>query len=159
MPAALTNGQKAYLAQLARRAWALDAEADSQDADSWRHEQVVKAVGKAGLTCCSQDDYGFVKGHFLNLIGEPGQALKAHVRQVANPRRVAEYKLREACRDFGLSIGYAAAICRRQNEGMGLEEVDEKRIWFLVFTIRNRGRKKVLTGGNRGNGERERMAA
>lgn len=167
MSAPLNNDQKRYLAQLARRAWNLacarargagevlpeDGErfADPllNDHDAWRHHQVAAACGKLGLRCCSQDDYGAVKAHFLNLLGQPDRALNADVHggKEANDRRIVEWKILQECKRLGLQVSYAEAICRAQNRGKGITEIDHgplgtKRLWAVLFTIRNRAAKK-----------------
>jgi hypothetical protein len=169
MSSPLSNLQKAKLAKLARRAFnrsaaiargrgedpaaaiaaaiaaALGVDAPRSDAPrstlktAFRHHHVAAACGKPGLTLCTQDDYKLVEAHFLDLLGESGRALNSLVDGAANPRRIAEHKLHQACTEFGFTLGYAEAICRRQNRGAGLQDVDAKTLWNLVFTIRNRG--------------------
>jgi hypothetical protein len=160
MSAPLTNHQKAYLAQLAARAQnrlaalargcephgPMAADACVLTPEAWRHSEVARACGKAGLRCCSQDDFKRVEAHFLHLLGEDGRALNAHVQAETEPRRVAEWKLVQACQEFGFHLAYAEAICRRQHHGAGLGEVGVKAIWQLVYTVRNRGRAKLKLG-------------
>jgi len=148
MSAPLTRSQKAYLAQLSERAFNRSAAiargrgespaTDTRTRDTWRHQQVAQACGKLGLRCCSQDDYKLVEGHFLEALGDHAQAFEAFTRAATNDRRVAEYKLREACKEAGLSLNYANAICRNQNRGANLDQVDARVLWRLVYTIRNR---------------------
>ena len=115
----------------------------SAAAEQFRHLHVAIAVRRHGLRCCLQDDYKRLEAHFLNLLGEPGAALNAHIRAETEPRRVAEYKLLEACRRAGLHLSHAEAICRRQNHGLSLDDVPAKTLWHLVFTINNRRKSKV----------------
>lgn len=139
MSAALTVGQKRYLAQLARSAWRKSAEADSLDEAGFRHEQVARACGRLGLRCCSQDHYGAVKAHFLNLLGQPGQALAADVRgrPELNERRMILWKIKARCREYGIGIGVADGICRQMTRGRGLEEAEEPRtLWNVFFKLR-----------------------
>jgi len=156
MSSPLTNIQKRTLANLARRACGLLAaqargrgsEPDWQSEEEFRHREVAKATGKAGLRCCTQSDYSAVKGHFLELLGQHGAAFNANVRAATEERRTVEYKINSACQEFGLHISYADKICRAQNHGKGLFEIENsdegvKRLWNLYFTIRNRGRSKV----------------
>lgn len=152
MSAPLSNKQKAYLAGVARRAYNMAAavargrgEVLEVGAEDWRHAEVAKACGKLGLRCCSQDDYKLVEGHFLDALQRPGEAFNAFVRGATNKRRVAEWKVVKECERFGFALGYADKICRAQNHGAGLDDVDEKALWRLVYTIRNRGngRKKA----------------
>lgn len=152
MSAPLANNQKAYLAQLATRAFNMECakargrgetvDCGRETMDTWRHAEVAKATGKAGLKCCSQSDYKAVEAHFLEMLGHHARAFNAQVRSATEDRRVIEYKITEACREFNFAISYADKICRAQNKGLGLEDVDEKHLWQIFYTIRNRGRKK-----------------
>lgn len=169
MSAKLSNKQKAYLAQLAREAFARQcAEASREegavleggifvnaflnDFEEWRHEQVARACDKLGLRCCTQDDYGAVKGHFLAMLGREGQALKAMVRGDGNPKRVADYKLNEALREAGLARGYAEAICRNMF-GVGLAEAGVKQVWKVFYTVRNRMKARKPVSQKASGGE------
>lgn len=161
MSAALSNGQKAYLAQLSDRAFnRLGAMArgrgetfyegphEATQRELFRHAEVAKACGKRGLRCCSQEDYKAVEAHFLELLGEHGRAFNAQVRAATEQRRLIEYKITEACREFGFNITYADAICRSQNHGKGIEEIDGsseaglKCLWRVFYTVRSRGLAK-----------------
>lgn len=143
----MTINQKKYLALLARRACNRAAALargrgdepgpELLDQEAFRHQAVVAACGKAGLRCCSQDDYGVVKGYLLEQLGEHGAAFEAQYHQQTNDRRVAEAVLVRECERAGLRLAYAEAICRRQYR-LGLFEASEKQIWSLVFTVRNR---------------------
>ena len=148
MAAPLTNDQKRILSPLARRAFnrelALARGRGEKLADlneqKLRHEHVARACGKLGLRCCTQDDYGAVKAHFLDLLGEHAQAFRAVHHGEGNARRVAEYKLVQACEGAGLTLAYAAKICANQFK-CALEDATEKQLWCLMFTVQNRGRK------------------
>jgi hypothetical protein len=149
MSAPLTNVQKRTLAQLARRASGLLAAKARGRGEEWiltdeefRHQEVIKAVSKAGLRCCTQNDYSAVKAHFLELLGQHGAAFNAQVRAATEERRTIEYKIVQSCKEFGFHLSYADKICRAQNHGAGLDEVDGKKLWNIFFTIRNRGRKR-----------------
>ena len=150
MSAPLTNDQKRILSQLARRAFNLDCaqargrggqpDTSTAAATGHRHQHVIAACGKHGLRCCSQDDYAAVKAHFQDLLGESGRALNSLMHGEGNKKRIAQYKLTQACRDAGLKLSYAAAICRTQYK-CALEDASEGQLWRLMFTIKNRGRK------------------
>lgn len=167
MSAPLNNKQKAYLSQLARRAFNLEAarargagdviaEGDPdggspqdpllRDAEHYRHAHVAFACGKLGLRCCSQDDYRVIEAHFLNILGEVKRAFNSFVLSATEKTRVAKYMVVQACKEFDFQIGYAEHICREQNHGASLDEVDVKTLWRIVFTIRTRGaaRKRAL---------------
>lgn len=151
MSAPLTNVQKRTLAQLARRAGGLlaaqargrGAEPDWKTEEEFRHREVIKATGKAGLRCCTQSDYSAVKGHFLELLGHHAAAFNAQVRSATEERRQIEWKITQACKEFGFHLSYADKICRAQNKGAGLDTVDDKKLWNIFFTLRNRGRSKT----------------
>jgi hypothetical protein len=144
MAAALTNGQKAYLAQLAERAfdrngkWQMaDGKVKREAVLKWRHEEVAKACGKLGLRCCSQDDYGYVKAHFLGLLGEEGMAVRAAVKQATNELRVVQWKIVNKCKEYGIPLSTAEGICRRMTRGKGLQEVEEvATLWNVFFKLR-----------------------
>lgn len=160
MSAPLTKGQKRYLSQLADRAFnraaalargageavPTDNEPHSVAAAKYRHEQVAKACGKLGLRCADQHDYKLIEGHFLELLGQHGAAFNAQLKAHTETRRQVEHKITAACAEFGFSLSYAHKICCAQNKGRGLEEVEEKQLWQIFFTIRNRGlaRRKAL---------------
>lgn len=141
MSAPLSHLQKRLLSQLARKAWEL-AEREVGTPEEFRHAEVARACGKLGLRCCSQEDYKRVEAHFLDLCGETGAALNAHLRAETEPRRQAEAVLRRELARVGLAYGYAEAICRAQNRGAAIAEVSERQIWHLVYTVRNRARNK-----------------
>lgn len=157
MSAPLSNKQKAWLSQLSARAfnrqgalargrqeYFFDDLPDAVAQEKFRHAEVAKATGKLGLRCCSQDDYKAVEGHFQELLGNHGAAFKSQVKAATETRRLVEYKITQACEEFGFALSYANKICTVQNHGATLEEVDEKKLWQIFYTIRNRGlaRKK-----------------
>lgn len=152
MSAPLTNGQKAYLAQLATRAFNFECakahgrgetpDTSSATRETFRHQEVIKACGKNGLRCCSQDDYKLIEAHFLELLGQHAQAFNAQVRAATEDKRLVEYKIVQACKEFGFAMSYADKICRAQNKGAGLQDVSEKTLWTVFYTIRNRGLKR-----------------
>lgn len=155
MSAPLSNKQKAWLSQLSVRAfnrlgalargrqeYFYDDLPESVAQEKFRHAEVAKACGKLGLRCCSQDDYKLVEAHFQELLGHHGQAFNAQVKAATETRRVVEHKIVEACREFGFALSYANKICTAQNHGATLEEVDEKKLWHIFYTIRNRGLKR-----------------
>ena len=148
MSAPLSKVQKRYLSQLARRALnqvrALArgrGEEFTATDDDWRHEEVIVACGKAGLRCCSQDDYKIVEAHFLERLGAHGAAFNAQVRAATEKRRQAEAVLCRELAAAGLRLGYAAAICERQNK-CTLFDATERQLWHLVYTVRNRAAAK-----------------
>lgn len=167
---ALSKIQKAHLAQLARRAFnrahamrqaehaaqmqpaaaatlqealhALEVDGSNAAFESWRHAHVANACGKHGLRCCDQLDYKTVEAHFLQLLGQDGRALNAHVRAETEPRRQAETVLTEACRRWGFHLNYAANLCQKIHK-VSLFDASTGTIWKLIYTINNRGRARA----------------
>lgn len=139
----LTRGQKARLAMLAAKAYA-HQRVCGMSVDEWRHEVAWQTCGRR-ISEAVQRDYSDLKAAFLDLAGEPEQAFRQHVRGVDHKRRVALYKLREACEERGLHESYPASICMTQFR-CGLEDATAKQLWCLVFTVRNRRQK---TDGHR----------
>lgn len=140
----LSNTQKAELCIRARDAWeALRRQRPElvEGLDDFRHAQVMHAVGKPGLTACTQDDFLPVRARFLELNGQSGAALNAHLAHGTEPKRVAMHKLNEALARAGLPLAYAAAIAKRQHK-VTLDDLTVKQIWNLTFTINNRGTAK-----------------
>ena len=138
MAAPLTNAQKRYLSQLSRQAWRASPEADALDEGTYRRNEVAAACGKLGLRCCSQDDYGAVKGHFQNLLGHPGQALKTMVQgdPEANQRRVVEFKIMNRLTRLGEPLSYGESICRRMTRGAeSLTSAATKTLWKVFFAL------------------------
>jgi hypothetical protein len=66
----LFHARQAYDAQLAAGV------VDDQDFNSWRHEQVMAAVGKPGLTACSHEDFRPLRAHFFTLAGRDSAAFR-----------------------------------------------------------------------------------
>lgn len=154
MSAALSHKQKRYLSELAARAFdRADVEADgnlypglavSTARGEFRREQVVQACGKAGLRCCSQDDYKLVEAHLLKLCREDARAFNAGVAAHTDGVRRARHILRDELEQAGLAPAYAAAICRNQFK-VELDSASEKQVWALIFTIRNRAKARRRT--------------
>jgi hypothetical protein len=150
MAAPLTNKQKAYLSRLARDAWQTNPDADALDEASFRRAEVARACGKAGLRCCSQDDYGAVKGRFLDLLGRPDEALRAmvHGHPASNQRRVVEAKIFRALNDLGQGLSYAEGICRQMTRGAeSLTSAEPRTLWKVFFALQYQAK-------NAQNGER-----
>ena len=146
----LTNQQKAYLAQLARRAWNLACarargrREPTPDFDPWRHEQIARACHKHGLTCADQGDYKLIEAHFLDLLGHHAQAFEANLRAATEPKRQAHAVLLKNLQAFRLHISYAEHICRCQSK-CELIDATPHQLWRVIYTIRNRRYHKTRT--------------
>ncbi|WP_043585339.1 hypothetical protein [Geminisphaera colitermitum] len=149
-----TNDQKARVAQLARRAY--DAQPDREEFElinshlsktacfeEWRKWQTGKATGgvQSLRECVSELHYLPLLAHFSDMLGESGRALNMLLRHAEEGRIRVFFKLQEALAERDLNEGYAAAICRRQYK-CDLGDAEEKQLWHLFFTIKNR-RKAV----------------
>lgn len=140
MSAPLTNGQKRHLSTLARQAWhQAGPELDGISEGDFRHQEVVKACGKIGLRCADQNDYKLIEGHFFELLGLHSAAFNAQLRAATETKRVVSHKIMQACREFGFHLSYAESICRNQNHGRTLDQLEEKALWRVFYTVRNRG--------------------
>lgn len=126
---------------------------------TWRHEQVKLAVGKNGLRLCSQLDYQGLRRHFLHLLGEDGQALKADLRHQSEPTRQARAVLAKALQRWGFHSSYAEAICRNQYK-VELDDATPKQIWQIVYTVNKRGAKRKREAlSSAANMQKEEVAA
>ena len=140
MSAPLSKLQKRHLSQLARQAWSkAGPELDGISEEDFRHQEVAAACGKLGLRCCDQNDYKLVEGHFLDKLGHHRAAFAAQLRAATETRRLVSHKITGACTEFGFHLSYADKICRAQTQGRGLDEIEEKALWRIFYTVRNRG--------------------
>jgi hypothetical protein len=131
----LTRNQKAGLSILARRAYDHQRVTGSTP-DQWRHEQAIRACGLR-ISEATQQHWADLKSAFQILAGEDGKAFQTQVREGDNKRRIAMYKLTQACRERGLHPSYPAAICHTQFK-VPLAEASAKQLWCLFYTITNR---------------------
>ncbi len=158
--APLTAKQRKALATLARRAFAEAGKRGGAEPgesfDDWRHRQVSIATGgrASGLTSATNRQYRAIRGRLRHLAGDGGGAFADAMRD-SGERADAEQALHlilAACREFGLSRGYAEAICKARAKGRGLDSVAAsaregdgraaKLLSQILYTVRNRGRKK-----------------
>ncbi len=133
----LSREQKANLAILARRAFAVRSAAHpGVNADTWRREESIRAVGKR-ITEATQGDYLRLRAHFEDLAGQSDKALRTLWQEDNQATKVAYRRLCIECRQRGLALSYPGAICQKQFH-CALNEATAKQLWCLVFTIRNR---------------------
>ena len=142
MPAAglLTSSQRQALARLARRAWSAARErgATAADFDTWRHDQVQQVTGQPGLRHLTQQHFRRVRGHFLHLLGNDDSALRDIIAaETEGPRQTLFILARETTK-AGLPMAYPAAIARNRFHNQNLDELTEKQLWMLIYTVRNR---------------------
>ncbi len=143
----LSNEQKARLCMLSRQAFAVVHGRDpatTAEADAFRHAEVEKATGKHGLTLCVQGDYKTIEAWLLDLAGMSGAAFEAQLAQGTEAKRLALYKLDEACKAAEKTLAYAAAICRSKHK-CALGDATSNQIWKLVFEMKKRAVKQPKT--------------
>lgn len=138
--------QTRHLALLALRAFRLECAkargrgeqpaTDKAAFEAFRHDAVIRAVGKAGLRCCGQGDFKFVEAELLNILGETGKAFEAQLRAQTENRRQVEWKICRLCEEIGRPITYAAAICRTMYRGLDLEEASDSQLWNVYFKLK-----------------------
>ena len=131
----LSNEQKARLCIECAKSHDQDG---ALDAEQYRHAEVQKAVGKPGLTACTQDDWRPLLAHFLALQGRTGEAFEHALAHGTEPARVWMFKLGDACNRAGLPMAYPDAICRRQYR-CALSDASATQLRNLTFTVINRG--------------------
>lgn len=151
--AGLENQDKARLCILAREAWDVNDECRITNVDfaTWRkHQQFLAVTGanplldrtsRLSLRDCTKRDLLKLVAHFENLAGETGRAVKTHMRAATQDTAVAMHNLTAACGERGLSLSYPAKICAKQNK-CALEDASANQLWRLVFTVRNRRKKR-----------------
>ncbi len=144
MPATghLTSEQRQSLARLGRRAWniARDRGHTADDYDTWRHKQVHHVTGLAGLRQLTQQHFRRVRGHFLHLLGQDDSALQDIIASETEGPRQALFILARECRRVSLPLAYPQAIARAKFRNPNLDELSEKQLWMLIYTVRNRRR-------------------
>lgn len=144
----LERNDKASICIKAREAF--DKADTHLDFETWRrHEQFLAVTGadrhldktsRLSLRDCTKRDLLKLVAHFQNLGGEPGRAVKTHLRDAVKDQQLALFKLREVCAERRLDIGYAAKICTSKYK-CALEDASPAQLWKLHFDIKNRRKK------------------
>jgi hypothetical protein len=149
--APLGAAERRELAILARRAWEKIGR-PGPCFDAWRHQQTMICAERPGLTHCRREDYNFVKGHLLRLLGAERGAASCEVRGATEPRRQALAKLRAECAAargvLGHPEAYVEAIAKAKFKTVDIErELAANQIWQLIFSLRNAAARKRRPGG------------
>jgi len=160
----LSDKQKRLLSQLSARAYSRQAalargvgqqpDMSYKAYDEFRHREVALATGKAGLRCCSQDDYKTIEAHFYHLLGEDGRALNSLVREATNENRVWETKITRQLAAMGKpdNLNYAAGICKQMFHGLSILEASPqqlRKIYFaLIYQHQRQSRKQKAESRN-----------
>jgi hypothetical protein len=155
--APLSNEQKRALAAAAGAAWELQVKlglwtvADG-DRDAFRHAAAFDACGVASFRAMTQRHYLIVLGYYRELSGRDGRRLLD--RAATDDTRRALAALHRECQVQASAFGgvpqaeaYAAALLRRIHCAE-MHSANPRQIWQVLFTLRNRARKRgVKTAG------------
>ena len=146
--APLSNEQKRDIILLAKKAYLRQNEQNGQNNSDhsvsfadWRRREQKLCVERGSLTICTNEDFNFLKAHFLSLAGKPEQASAVRIRAAGEPRLWAMNKFEAECRDAADVLPQArqyAAGFLRNARGVSLEQASAKQIWHAIYIIRRR---------------------
>jgi hypothetical protein len=151
----LTPKQKQILVMLASEGFKLQNPDISFD--DWRHEQVMDAVQKPGLTACNQEHYSDLMGHFLTAAGRDAEALAWFMKNGKNPERQLAWKISKVLADHTFlahstveQVTAATAprsLRRRLAKREALQDHADGPITYdyLVSIVRDKTRRQSLT--------------
>lgn len=128
-----SNGQKAYISGLARKAWLLlkqNGATDESEKD-YRGRESIAAVGRR-VSEALNGDFETLESHFLANAGQTAKAFTSAMKADSNGNRQARFKIRQLLTKHGLTEAYAAAICRDKFKTT-LEGASEKQLWSIFF--------------------------
>ena len=135
----LSPAQIKDLVLLARQAYGRSG--STVDFDSWRHQQVLMAVERFGLTDARNEDYLPLRAHFLDLLGRQVEAVACRAQAAVEPRSWVMGKLRAECNAAADvlpdAFGYAAGFVLKHRKVL-IEDADDKVLWQAVFLVRRR---------------------
>lgn len=153
--ALLSKRQKAALAQLARKAYDVQAGLGLAEGpfDDWRHAAVWEHLRVSGFRQMTQRGYGTMAKRFTELAG--GKQLPRAARRTADvdDTRRAWYALKSACAALAEAFGgadgaeaYAEALLGRIHKTTP-EGATARQLWQVLYTMRNRANAKRRNGG------------
>ena len=151
----LSSRQRQMLAGLA--ALAYKNIAPDEDFNDWRHDQVRKVTGCAGLRECANEHFLPLKAHFHDLLGNADTAFRAAFKSANEPRSWALFRLYaevSAMKDvMPNAMAYVHGFLKKKR-GLSLDDADDRAIWHAIFTIRRKAqslRKKKRGGESAGD--------
>jgi hypothetical protein len=145
--APLSNIQKRDLILLAKRAWnAWGAQrmAEGQEVmgfDDWRHNEQRMAVERRSLTLCTQEDFNFLRAHYLSLLGKGDVANALRIKAEGEPRQWALHRLQAECDKAADVLPHAREYVGgflRKARGCTLDNASPKALWHGIYLIRRR---------------------
>lgn len=150
--APMTNEQKREIILLARRAYKrYEAAQDSGQAvacpfEDWRRREQKIAVERDSLRASTNEDYRYLKAHFLRLCGCEVAATKLQETAAMEPRIWARKKLEKECEAaadvIDRPLEYVSAIARARFKVADLDALAEKQLWILVFDLRRNAQRR-----------------
>jgi hypothetical protein len=141
--APLSNEQKRNLVMLARKAYAVRATSLSpqQTFEQWRHQQQLLACERSSLTLATNEDYNYIRAHYLNLLGQKSAAANIRAKAACEPRTWALARFKKECeaaRDVLPQAEQYAAGFLRNARHVNLDTADANHIWHAIFIVRRR---------------------
>lgn len=136
----LSLKQKAVICQISRRAFdKLTASNKITDIDfnTWRRDEVERAVGLPGLRACGNNHYLPLCAHFESMVGEDGKALNHLLAESTDKNRQIEHLIVTALAAAHLPITYAEKIARDKFK-CGVMDCDERQLRFILITVKAR---------------------
>jgi len=166
MPNPLSKKQKAYIAQLARRAFSEISkcgladglgETDAERFKNWRRQEQEEACGKASLTRCNQDDYLGLKAHFEVIAGDldkafntnlKNQPVNDHADEDDSEEKRAQIiaRIEQELATQNCTLGYAAAIARNTHKlpkNKDLNTLTTKQLTQLLMSVKRAMKSKA----------------
>ena len=151
----LSARQKAVLCQIARRAFdklTASNKIVGISLDTFRHDEVERAVGRPGLRACGNDHYLPLCSHFESLTGEDGRALNHLLDAGTDKKRQIEHLIVAALAGANLPITYAEKIAQDKFK-RGVMDCDERQLRFVLVTVKARVSSRSRSAVARLNGQ------
>jgi hypothetical protein len=153
--APITREMKTELILLARRAFKRGQELgtipETLAFDDWRHREQTLATERSSLTQATNEDFRFLKAHFLALAGADRQAERTRSGAEREGWRVARHKLASECDKAADVIerpeAYALSIARARWKTDDAQRLTAKQLWVLVFDLRRNAQRRRKKAG------------
>ncbi len=128
-----SNGQKAYISGLARKAWLLlkqNGATDESEKD-YRGRESIAAVGRR-VSEALNGDFETLEAHFLANAGQPVKAFNSAMKADSNDARQARFKIKKLLTKHSLTEAYAAAIMKDKYKTT-LDGASAKQLWSIYY--------------------------
>lgn len=137
--APLSIDQKKTLVLLAQKVYRQEKRVESFT--DWRHRQQLMACERASLTLATNEDYNYIRAHYLNLLGQKNAAANIRAKAACEPRTWALARFKKECeaaRDVLPQAEQYAAGFLRNARHVNLDTADANHIWHAIFIVRRR---------------------